>query len=77
VRIEQRGVVKIKTRAKNIDVRKSNVTKVMLVFFTTSLPTFETVETRHDKAATTTATGMTVTGMAVKVMTAHISHLVL
>ena len=77
MRIEQRGVVKIKTRAKKIDVRKSNVTKVMLVFFTTSLPTIETVETRHNKAATTTATGMTVTGMTVMGMTAHISRLVL
>ena len=51
MRIEQRGVVKIETRAKK-DVRKSNVTKVTLVFFTTSPPSIETVATRHDKAAT-------------------------
>ena len=35
-------------------VRKSNVTTVTLVIFTASMPTIETVETRHDKAATMT-----------------------
>ena len=49
MQIEQRG---LETRAKKFYVRKSNVTTVTLVIFTTSMPTIETVETRHDKAAT-------------------------
>ena len=49
---EQRSIVKIETHAKQLDIRKSNITKVALVFFTASMPTIETVETRHDKAAT-------------------------
>eukprot|EP00957_Ditylum_brightwellii_P184221 14031485-Ditylum_brightwellii.AAC.1 len=41
------------TRAKKIDIRKSNVTKVTLVILTASMPTIQMVKNRHDKAATT------------------------
>ena len=54
MQIEQRGFVKIETHAKKLDIRKSNVTTVMLVIFTASMPTIEMVKTHHDKAATMT-----------------------
>eukprot|EP00957_Ditylum_brightwellii_P024593 1857691-Ditylum_brightwellii.AAC.1 len=49
---EQRGVIKIETCVKKLDIKKSNVTKVKLVFFTASMLTIEMVETCHDKTAT-------------------------
>ena len=66
IRIEQRGFVKIETRAKKLDVRKSNVTAV----------------TKHRRRVSTeTATGMTVTATimtaTIMTVTAHISRLVL